>query len=277
MIKIDADSNLIWKAAVNAHHDLDIDEHGNIFVLTHKYNDKAVNIRIDDYLTVLSPDGKVLREIQLYDAFSNSDYAALIPSDYFGDYMHTNNVDFVTDDIARDYSFLRKGDVLLSHNSLGVITVLDGDSYTVKWALAGLARSLHDPDFIGRGRLVFFNNAWPLPERMAGSSILEWDCINQRPCWRFTPYDFVKGSESPVRGIDIFISMECGSQQLLPNGNYLITESNGGTLYEVTRDKQVAWKYVAHNLEGRSIGGIYWAQRYPLDELTFLKSKQHVP
>ena len=69
LIKLDADSNLIWKTGINTHHDLDIDWQGNNFVLTHKYNTKLANRRIDDYLTVLSPGGKVLREISLLEAF----------------------------------------------------------------------------------------------------------------------------------------------------------------------------------------------------------------
>ena len=276
LIKIDADSNLIWKAAINAHHDLDVDPKGNIFVLTHKYNDAVENIRIDDYLTIISPGGKVLREISLYESFRNSSYAALIPANFHGDYMHTNNVDFVTDAIAADYPFLCPGDILLSHNHLGAITVLDGADYTVKWALAGLARTIHDPDFIGRGRLVFFDNGWPVPENLAGSTILEWDCINQRPFWRFTPFDFVKGIDPSFRKTDSLLSLTCGSQQLLPNGSYLITESNGGTLYEVTREKQVVWKYVTGRLDGKSVGNVFWAERFPPGKLTFLKSRRPI-
>jgi hypothetical protein len=37
----------------------------------------------------------------------------------------------------------------------------------------------------------------------------------------------------------------CGSAQRLPNGNTLICESRTGTIYEMTLDKEVVWKYVS--------------------------------
>ena len=90
LIKIDAESNLIWAKAINAHHDLDVAEDGRIFVLTHKYNYGAGKARIDDYLVILSPEGDIIKEISLYDSLHNSHFSNILPADCHGDYLHTN-------------------------------------------------------------------------------------------------------------------------------------------------------------------------------------------
>ncbi|MFO8049161.1 MAG: arylsulfotransferase family protein, partial [Desulfosudaceae bacterium] len=82
--------------------------------------------------------------------------------------------------------------------------------------------------------------------------------------------DFKAGMPPFLRQADSFVSLTCGSQQRLPNGNYLVTESNGGTIYEVTPDKEVVWKYVNTMFDGESIGGVYGAMRFTSDELPFL-------
>lgn len=271
LIKVDAQSNIIWKSAINAHHDLDVDRSGKIFVLTQKYDD-GPGIRIDDFLTILSPDGKILKEISLLESFLGSPFAALIPVGFHFDYLHTNSVTLLTNEISDDYPFLLPGDIMLSHNGINAVTVLDGVSYRVKWALVGIARLIHDADFIGHGRITLFNNLWQQPGNLVGSRIVEWDCIRHQQTWTFTPFDFFKGIDPFSQKIDKFRSLTSGSQQLLPNGNYLITESNGGTLYEVTREKEVVWKYVTTNFDGNSVGGIYWAERYPVEALSFLGS-----
>jgi len=66
-----------------------------------------------------------------------------------------------------------------------------------------------------------------------------------------------------------------GSQQRLPNGNTLISESNNGRLLEVTRDKQVVWEYRIPertvNRKGNEVATAVFAERFAADELEFLK------
>ena len=37
----------------------------------------------------------------------------------------------------------------------------------------------------------------------------------------------------------------CGSCQRLPNGNTLVTESDNGRAFEVTRDGEIVWEYLS--------------------------------
>jgi hypothetical protein len=266
IIKVNLQSELLWKADINAHHDLSVDEDGRIFVLTHKYNYESDRPRIDDYITILSPEGKVINEISIYKALKESPYYRLIPESPFDDYLHTNSIELLTPDKAAGFSFLNAGDIMLSHLNLVNITVIDGKTFKVKWALTGVADNIHDADFLDNGRIAFFVNT----AYHRGSMIVEWDCSLRQPYWWFTPIDYRLGISEHMLTDDIFLSHFAGMQQKLPNGNYLIVETTGGSIFEVTPEKRIVWKYVSTKLEGESIGMIFCAERYSPEDLPFL-------
>ncbi len=266
VIKINAQSELLWKADINAHHDLAVSEDGRIWVLTHKYNYDDERPRIDDYITILSPQGKILQEISIYKAIRESSYYNLVPGRPYDDYLHTNNVDLLGSDKADGFPFFNAGDILLSHRESVCITVIDGNTFRTKWALAGVARFVHDADFLEKGRIAFFDNT----AYKQGSQIMEWDCLMNKPHWQFTPSDYYNGFNRPLFAEDNFYSLTSGMQQKLPNGNYLIVETDGGTMFEVTADKKVVWKYVSTKLDKESIGRLFCAERYPANYLKFL-------
>lgn len=271
LIKIDAQSNLIWKADINAHHDFDIAGNGDIYVLTQKYNNDGGKSCIDDYLTILSPNGRVVKNISIYEALRNSPYASVLP-DRYGDYLHTNSIEILSAGKAVGFPFLKAGDILLSHRALGCFSVIDGATFNVKWVLSGLADAVHDADFLENGRIAFFDNVAYRHNNNYSSQIVEWDCIRHEQGWSFSYVDYLHGAADAAVVSDPFLSVNGGAQQKLPNGNYLITESEGGTLLEVTADKQVVWKYVSPSFDGESIGAIFWAERYPAHLLPFLSS-----
>ncbi|MEW6076937.1 MAG: arylsulfotransferase family protein [Thermodesulfobacteriota bacterium] len=267
--RLNARSGLIWKADINAHHDLAVAEDGRIITLTHKYNYEQGRPRIDDTIVVLSPDGTVLNQAPIYEVVKKSPYYYLIPDAPYGDYLHTNNIELLTSDKASGFPFLKAGDILLSHREAVGITVVDAETMTVKWALTGVASSVHDADYLENGRIVFFENK----AYRQGSQVLEWDCTRNQPGWRFTPADyagyFAQSGIYP-QSQDGFFSYIGGRQQKLPNGNYLIVETTGGTVFEVTPEKEVVWKYVSTHFDGESIGMVYDAQRYAPDDLPFI-------
>lgn len=102
LIKIDKDSNLLWSYKGMCHHDLFVAENGNIYVLVRKVK-KPTNLQlesldlqgyiIEDFITILSPEGKKLREISLLECFRNSEYAPLLEHIKVQiDLLHTNTV-----------------------------------------------------------------------------------------------------------------------------------------------------------------------------------------
>ncbi len=112
---------------------------------------------------------------------------------------------------------------------LDTIAVVDLDEERVTWALSGLWRQQHQPTVLPDGHmLVFDNEAGP-----GVSRVLEIDPMTQEILWRY---------EGGVDGD--FYTSTCGSNQRLPNGNTLITESDNGRAFEVTPDKDIVWEFV---------------------------------
>jgi predicted Rdx family selenoprotein len=64
------------------------------------------------------------------------------------------------------------------------------------------------------------------------SKVIEFDPFTQQILWSY---------ESTPR--QPFSSLLSGSNQRLPNGNTLITESDTGRAFEVTRDGRIVWEY----------------------------------
>src|SRR5690606_4538967 len=82
MVKIDKDSKLLWQFEDRVHHDFSIDEEGRIYALTHYIRKERVpgagHLKvplIEDFIVVLSPEGKELRRISIFDAFAKSKYS----------------------------------------------------------------------------------------------------------------------------------------------------------------------------------------------------------
>ena len=234
LIKLDKSSNLIWAHKNGAHHDLEVMPNGDIYVLTREprlvpwvHETKPT---LEDFLSILDSDGNEKRRISILEAFRRSPY-----KDYVfegvkrtGDVTHTNTVHVLDGRLAGRLPAFRKGNVLTAMNALGVIAVLDLETEALAWAHQSPPHGQHDPLILDNGNLLVFDN-----HRESGRSIVvEMSPVDLRPVWEYrgTP-------EQP------FYSRTCGTAQRLPNGNTLITESDGGRAFEVTADQRIVWEY----------------------------------
>ena len=102
----------------------------------------------------------------------------------------------------------------------------------IVWAMRGPWLRQHDPDLLANGNILLFDNQGHVGPGGI-TRVIEVDPRNQRIVWTYagTPEE---PFESEVRS----------SQARLPNGNTLITESDGGRIFEVTRPGQIVWNYV---------------------------------
>jgi hypothetical protein len=258
MIKLDRDSNLLWAHAGGSHHDVFIAEDGRLFVLDHK---RGVIPRVhperpvrDDFITILDPEGRVLRSFSILEAFERSSYAPLLDRiEPRGDILHTNTISVLDGRFARRHPAFREGNVLISVRELDTIAIVDVDSESVAWALTGQWHRQHEPVFLDDGRLLLFDN------RGAGgyARVIELDPLTQEIFWEYRG-DPDQPLESP----------ELGSCQRLPNGNTLITESTHGRAVEVTRDHRTVWEYVNPHRAGENnelIATLFEVSRLPYD------------
>lgn len=238
LIKLDKDSNLIWAYQARCHHDLFVADNGNIYVLTRKINDKKkLNLAtfttkvaiLEDFVTILSPDGEELEKVSLLRSFQNSEYWPLLEDlKVQFNIFHSNTVRPVDPEIIKMYPMLEGGDVLVSFRDIHTIAVVDLDREKVIWALSGKWKYQHDSMFLKNGNVLLFDNRG----NGGNSKVIEFDPLTQETVWVY------EGSPK-----DTFFSKVIGATQRLPNGNTLIVESVFGRAFEVTPDNEIVWQY----------------------------------
>lgn len=231
IFKLDRESNLIWGVANGAHHDLYIAENGNIYTLTRKshinpkYNkEKPI---LEDYITILDPDGNLLKEISVLTTLEKTNFAPILNRlEEWGDITHTNTIELLEKD--GPLPIFKKGRIILSMLSLDLISIYDPDQGTV-WAESDLWSAQHQPTLLKNGHILMLDNKGLKTK----SRIIEFDAMTRKIYWVYGGVD-----EEP------FFTPTCGSCQRLPNGNTLITESDPGRAFEVTSQKSIVWEYV---------------------------------
>ena len=156
------------------------------------------------------------------------------------------------------------GDVLISMRQIDVLAVLDLETRVIKWAVRGPWHMQHDPDVLADGNLLLFDNRGDM-KNGGTSRILEFDPKTLEIFWEYP------GDSEEVLFTSIF-----GSQQRLPNGNTLISESNNGRILEVTREGDVVWEYkipertIGHN--GIEVATAVFAERFSQESFPFLQA-----
>ena len=263
LARLTPDSELVWKYLQQTHHDFDVGDDGRIYALTHEIRRDGVPghqhlkpPRIDDYAVVLSPEGKELQKIWLLGALADSPYASVLStvpwyiSEGKGDFLHTNSIDVVTAAEAANAPFAKPGQILLSLREVGTIALLDPATQRITWALRGPWLRQHDADLLPNGHMMVFDNEGGLDGK---SRLLEFDPTTEETTWSYA------GDEQHP-----FYSRVRAAQERLPNGNTLVTESDGGRLFELTPGGEIVWEYInpeRGGADGELIPIVSWGQR----------------
>jgi hypothetical protein len=277
LVKMDKDSRPIWKYLAHTHHDFEIDDAGNIYVLTHEismadlpvpkeelpaFKEQLKKPRIDDFIVKLSPDGHELSKVWLTGAFARSPFhrrLRLVPYNDNGDYLHANSIRVLANAVP-GIPQSRRGQLLVSLRDVSTVALLDLEGPRIVWALSGPWVRQHDAQFLPNGTLLLFDNEGD-PNGGRGSRALEVNPATSKVTWSYG------GREG-----EPLDSEARGSQNRLANGNTLIVESWGGRLVEVTREGDIVWEFV-NPVRGGSNGGripiIHWVERLdPARDLT---------
>ncbi len=262
MVKMDRDSNVIWSYLAHTHHDFDIAPDGRILALTNAFSSdipegmgKVDQPYLEDFLVVLSPDGKELKKVSVTRALMQSRYKLLslaIPSYASGDPLHTNSVQYITADQAKNFPFAKEGDVLLSFRDMSAVAVLSIERAEIVWAMRGPWLWQHDASLLPNGHITLFDNLGGFRDDNS-ARVLEVDPKSGAVVWLYQG-DESHPSHSPLRS----------SVETLPNGNALITESDGGRIFEVTREGEIVWNFVnptRGGANGDMVAIATWGQR----------------
>jgi outer membrane protein assembly factor BamB len=260
IVKLDATSRLVWSNRIAAHHDLEVTEDGEIYVLTREPRllewvnpDEPV---LEDYVSILTPDGVERERVSLLDCLRNSGYGGIWneAGDNEGDLLHTNTLEILDGRIADRVPAFRSGNLLTSFLHLDAIAVVDLTARKISWWHRGEFRRQHDPTVLTDGNLLLFDNGEKSSRR---SQVLEIDPATGEVVWAYRG-----GADTPLW------TRTCGLSQRLRNGNTLITESDNGRAFEVDPDGTIVWEYVNPHRAGENgefIATLFEVRRLPED------------
>jgi len=270
LVKIDKCSNVIWKLPYRGHHSIYEDKEGNLWFpsvkkLKQPYRiANLITLEEPEYIFKISPEGKLLKEINIIDAIIRSNMGAQLfsigkPTIKLRDktkgekYTHLNEVEILEGEKADAFPLFDEGDIMVSIRNFNMVLVIDPDTEKVKWSMTGPFIRQHDPDFLENGRISIFDNRGGKEsnEFFGDSRILEIDPETKKVSVLYEGSD-----DNP------FFSRVMGSHQRLPNGNILITESMRGRVFEVNGEGEIVWSYI-YRWDEDEVIVTYQAERYP--------------
>jgi len=249
MMKLDSRSRVLWRYGRPAHHDFDIGPDGTIYVLVRR----ALTLpelrdgepTLDDAIAILDRNGNETGHVSIYESFRRSErYGTWLDEVEMRegpDMFHTNSIEI----------FERDGRLhaLLSLRHVHALAIIDMVAREVVWVKQGPWRMQHEATFV-EGGILFFDNVG-LGDR---SRVLEIDPETSEILWEYAEEGFyTKGR---------------GAQQRLPNGNTLISESERGRIFEITRSGETVWEYINPRTAPRddsTVLAILRAERLPAD------------
>lgn len=245
LFKLDRDSNLLWTSGEDAHHDLDVADNGDIYVLTRgrrliEYRGETLPIN-ENYITVLDREGRLKNKTSIFDLVKRHVPDQVVRrlrelgnrrkkngGERFPrglDILHTNTLEIFT----RDLAYAKKGSILLSLNRLSLVVIIDSQMEREVWSWGpGEIDHVHMPTLLRNDNLLMFENG----SERKHSRVIELEPVAKQIVWEYVGNpreDFFSGTR--------------GSAQQLSSGNILITESNKGHVVEIGRDKEVLWEY----------------------------------
>jgi hypothetical protein len=239
LVKMDWRSTVLYELPGFYHHDVQFFDDGSMVTLRRQTRNiphrKRSVLILDDYLVFISPDGRIAKSISLFEVVRRQNVVQRIldeakpnrRSRYALDILHTNTSDVLERDVP---GFCRKGNILICMRNLDLILVYDHETDEIVWQHDGNGewQHPHEPKLLPNGTLLIFDNG----DRREWSRLIEMDPITKEIVWEY------KGNPS-----ESFYTAARGSIQRLPNGNTLVTESDTGRVFEVTRNGKIVWEW----------------------------------
>jgi len=252
MIRIDAESRLLWAFAGRPHHDLEV--HGDrIYTLTREVHlvdgFRGDRPTVEDFVSVLDvTTGRELQRVSLLAAVRGHEthrrMLDTVPPKK-GDVFHSNSVHLLDGDVGA-------GRVMVSMRTTSAVVVVDLNTGQLEWAQQGPWRAQHDARVQEDGNLWLFDNRG-LGKRRSRVLRVGWPETDELWSWA--------GPEASTLN-----SGTLGSVDLLADGHVLVTESERGRAVELDPDTgAVVWEF--HNPHQAGPNGQFVAALFELVRL----------
>jgi hypothetical protein len=242
VIRLDWDGRLLWRRPLPAHHDLELTPDGRVAALTEHHRlmpafHPSVPIR-DHYVVLLGKDGSLLERLSLTDVLLASPevfhFQEVRPQTKLDtveiDLLHANSLEWMRRPSLFDRDpIYGASHVLVCLRHQDSVVILDWETRRVVFAWGqGVLSGPHDATLLENGNILLFDNGLDRKR----SRVVEIDPLRREIVWEYT------APEEPD-----FFTVTRGSAQRLPNGNTLITDSEAGRIFEVTREGDVVWDF----------------------------------
>lgn len=279
LVRMDRCGDVIWALPYQTHHSVERAENGGYWVPGRR-NIQEMDTQFppfmtpyrEDTLLKISDTGDVLAEISVPGLFYENGLEALLTSsgekfqsqmNWDNEIVHLNKIEELTTDIAGDFPDFEAGDLALSLGNYNLILVVDPDTLKIKWWRIGPWLRQHDPEFKPGGKIVIFNNniyrtasgseaSTSLPSIPRVSTIVEIDPASGE-------YQIIYGGKKSQE----LLSVLRGKVELLPNDGLLITEFDGGRVFETDASGNIIWEYV-NRYSRDEVAEITEARVYPV-------------
>ena len=259
MVRLNAKSEVVFAVENRAHHDLVLLPDDQLAVLTRKADllpafdaNKPV---LQDFIEIRGRDGALVRSVSLLEALLESGHGPLFEAsrDKDGDITHTNSLVRLDGSFAHLRPEATAGRYLVSMRNLDAVGIVDLDLGKFVWLHRGEFKAQHDARLVAPGWLTVFDN-----RGLNGRSrVLAYDPTTMKVVWRY--------DDTPKHPL---WSSTLGVAQRLDNGNWLISESDGGRAVEVTEGGETVWEMYNPHRAGEQkeyIAALFEVTRLPLD------------
>lgn len=270
---LDRDSILLWNTPGRFHHDLEMTPDGKILALETRRRYVIVEGRriqiADDFIVLLSREGEELAATSVFDlvhsliTLEDVDHAIqkglergtsvrknLPLEKRLVDLLHTNTLFRLDRDLP---GIASEGDLLIAMRNQNLLAIVRPEEGKLLWSWGrGEISWPHQPHMLPDGRILFFDNYGNKGASRVGIVNPE----NYETAWVYAPAD-------PKS----FFSSTNGHAQLLPNGNFLISESTRGRIFELSPSGEAVWEFWNPEMtrKGKDRAGIERMVRLPYD------------
>lgn len=241
--RFDACSRSIWSHTDHYHHSVKLDEAQEHVWSLLNYDpsdeDRQDQALRDGIVKVRISDGEIVNSFttrDIIDANPRLDvFGARQLEERFGGYrweadaLHSNDADPLPESMASAFPEFEAGDLLISHRSINMVTVVDPESHEVKWFTTGHMRRQHDPDWQPDGTISIYDNNM----HRGASHIIRID--PDRPHEVET---IVDGTESG------FYSWQQGKHQITEAGTVLVSSPQQGRVLEYDAAGNVVFEFI---------------------------------
>jgi hypothetical protein len=279
LLRINWDSELIWRRTLAVHHDVAPAPDGSFYVIVQEAKTHRDLSVFFDTLVHMTADGEEINKWSTYDhlddimsALDTRSFLDTVLDDvlaeqtkeheeleeanneivgyYKRDYFHMNTVNLLpATPLGRKDSRFQSDNLLVCFRNVNQIAILEKGTYRVLWAWGeGQLEWPHQPTMLQNGHILIFDNGI----KRKYSRVVELNPVTEAIIWEYK-------AEIP----EDFYSYDRGSAQRLPNGNTLICESNKGQVFEVTVDGEMVWKWLSPMVGEKNRETVYRMTRLP--------------